>query len=193
MPSHRIILFNNSDQKQLAPSESLTTCTTNEEFGEYCLKHTHPNFRGLVKEGYNVIVAGNAFGCGSSRENAVSALLGAGVICVIAKSFAFIYGRNQPNLGLLGITITDETFHEAAIEGADIDIDLDLLKVRIGQREWPFEFSRMEKELIQTGGLSNAFQKFGSKLFEVMCAPSKVQSRIPLPDDGCGNNKSLEW
>jgi 3-isopropylmalate dehydratase small subunit len=96
-----------------------------------------------------VVVAGHAFGCGSSRENAVNALLGTGVICVIAKSFAFIYGRNQPNLGLLGITITDETFHEAAVEGANIEIDLDRFRVRIEEREWSFEFSLMEKELIQ--------------------------------------------
>jgi 3-isopropylmalate dehydratase small subunit len=140
-----------------------------------------------------VVVAGHAFGCGSSRENAVNALLGTGVICVIAKSFAFIYGRNQPNLGLLGITITDETFHEAAVEGANIEIDLDRFRVRIEEREWSFEFSLMEKELIQAGGLSNAFLKFGTRLFEVMCTPKKVQPGDVVLDDSCGNTKGLEW
>lgn len=140
-----------------------------------------------------MVVAGHAFGCGSSRENAVSALLGAGVVCVIAKSFAFIYGRNQPNLGLLGITISDESFHAAAVDGVSVDIDLDRLKVRIGEKEWPFEFSLMEKELIQAGGLSNAFRKFGNRLFEVMCAPTKRQSGNGLPEEGCGNSKGLEW
>lgn len=181
------------DTDALAPSEILTSCTTNEEFGQHCLKHTHPHFRSLVKDGFNVVVAGHAFGCGSSRENAVSALLGAGVICVIAKSFAFIYGRNQPNLGLLGITIVDESFHEAAVDGTSIDIDMDRFRVRIGEREWPFEFSIMEKELIQVGGLSNAFRKFGSKLFEVMCKQTKVHAGDTLPNDGCGNGQGLEW
>lgn len=140
-----------------------------------------------------MVVAGHAFGCGSSRENAVNALLGAGVICVIAKSFAFIYGRNQPNLGLLGITITDESFYEAAVDGASIEIDLDRFRVRIGEAEWRFEFSLMEKELIRAGGLSNAFQKFGSRLFEVMCAPKVVESGSGVQDESCGNTKGLEW
>ena len=159
----------------------------------HCLEHTHPNFRGLAKDGYNVVVAGHAFGCGSSRENAVNALLGAGIICVIAKSFAFIYGRNQPNLGLLGITITDESFHVAAVNGASIEINLDRFIVRIGETEWPFQLSLMEKELIQAGGLSNAFRKFGSKVFEAMCTPKRVESAEVLLDDSCGNTKGLEW
>ncbi len=47
-----------------------------ETLGEHCLEYTHPEFRGRVKEGFNVVVAGDAFGCGSSRDVAVSALLG---------------------------------------------------------------------------------------------------------------------
>jgi 3-isopropylmalate dehydratase small subunit len=47
-----------------------------ETLGEHCLEYTHPEFRGKVKEGFNVVVAGKAFGCGSSRDVAVSSLLG---------------------------------------------------------------------------------------------------------------------
>jgi len=47
-----------------------------ETLGEHCLEYTHPEFRGRVKEGFNIVVAGEAFGCGSSRDVAVSALLG---------------------------------------------------------------------------------------------------------------------
>lgn len=70
---------------------------------------------------------------------------------------------------------------------------MDRFRVRIGEREWPFEFSIMEKELIQVGGLSNAFRKFGSKLFEVMCKPTKVHAGDTLPKDGCGNGEGLQW
>lgn len=175
---------------QLAPAEILMTCKTNEEFGEHCLEHTHPIFRQRVKDGYNIVVAGDAFGCGSSRENAVSALRGAGVICVIAKSFAFIYGRNQPNLGLLGITITDPRFYEAAEEEADIEIDLEARQVRIGDGEWGFVLSQMEKELIKAGGLTQAFEEFGKRLFEVMCAPVKETVK---QEEGCGNDEGLQW
>ena len=87
------------------------------------------------KNGLNVAFACHAFGCGSSRENAVSPLPEAVVICVIAKSFAFVYTRNQLNSGLLGIAITKVNFYEAAVDGASIDIDLERFKVRIRERE----------------------------------------------------------
>jgi 3-isopropylmalate dehydratase small subunit len=43
-----------------------------------------------VKEGFNIVVAGAGFGCGSSREEAPRALKGSGVLAVIAKSYAFV-------------------------------------------------------------------------------------------------------
>ena len=58
-----------------------------------------PEFSKEVKEG-DVIVAGENFGCGSSREHAPRALLGAGISCVIARCFARIFFRNSINIGL---------------------------------------------------------------------------------------------
>ena len=49
---------------------------TNEAFGEHCMEFFMPEFRQQVKEGANIVVAGDAFGCGSSRETAVTSLLG---------------------------------------------------------------------------------------------------------------------
>lgn len=54
----------------------LMNMKTNEISGSHCLQLTHPEFRQRVKAGFNIIVAGKAFGCGSSREQAVMALLG---------------------------------------------------------------------------------------------------------------------
>ncbi|KAK6835654.1 hypothetical protein RU639_002147 [Aspergillus parasiticus] len=99
--------------------EFLIDMKTHEAAGEYCLQCTHPEFRVHVKGGFNIVVAGKAFGCGSSREQAVMALLGCGVKCVIAKSFAFIFQRNMPNLGLLGITMPEKSFHAAVEDGAE--------------------------------------------------------------------------
>ncbi len=45
-----------------------------------------------------------------------------GVQAVIAKSFAFIYARNQPNMSLLGVIVKDEAFYSLAIEGADVEV-----------------------------------------------------------------------
>lgn len=69
-------IFSNISDIKLAPAEYLITSQTNEDIGAHCLEHTHPSFRVRVKEGFNIVVAGKAFGCGSSREQAVSALLG---------------------------------------------------------------------------------------------------------------------
>jgi len=113
---------------------------------------------------------------------------------VIAKSFAFIYGRNQPNLGLLGITITDESFYEAAVDGAEIRIDLEKRKISVGNGEWPFKLSAMELKLIETGGITGAFRKFGKRLFEVMCAPVGNAKKEPLQSDStCGSVAEIQW
>lgn len=62
--------------KQLAPAQYLVSARTEQELGSHCLEFTHPSFRAKVGEGFNIVVAGTGFGCGSSREQAVSALLG---------------------------------------------------------------------------------------------------------------------
>lgn len=156
------------DTDALAPGFTLTSCTTDEEFGQHVLCHTHPDFRDKVKSGQKIVVAGNAFGVGSSRECAVSALKGAGVQAVIAKSFAFIYGRNQPSLGLLGIVMTDETFYEAAKEGEEISIDLPKRKIVVGGQAWGFELSTMEEKLTQHQGVAASFRKFGKGIWETL-------------------------
>lgn len=146
-------------------------------------------------------MAGKAFGCGSSRENAVSALLGCGVQAVIAKSFSFIYERNTPNLGLLGIVIQDETFYEVAAEGEELEIDLGKSVVRmIGDSgevrgQWAFEMSDMEKELIELGGITSAFRRFGKGLFDVLTTPKGKRGggNVVKDDQSCGSVGDLRW
>ncbi|PNP47017.1 hypothetical protein THARTR1_10522 [Trichoderma harzianum] len=161
------------DTDALAPAQFLVSSRTNEEIGSHCLEYTNPEFRARAKEGFDVVVAGKAFGCGSSREQAVSALLGCGIKCVIAESFAFIYGRNQPSLGLLGFTMDDPAFFEAAVDGAEISIDLEASKVNVGGAEFSFQLSTMERELVEAGGITPAFKKFGKQLFDMICGSTK--------------------
>ncbi|MHC4604106.1 MAG: LeuD/DmdB family oxidoreductase small subunit [Planctomycetota bacterium] len=68
------------------------------ELAKHCLEDLDKDFVSKVKEG-DIIVAGEDFGCGSSREHAVWAIRGAGVQTVIAKSFARIFYRNAINNG----------------------------------------------------------------------------------------------
>lgn len=126
--------------------------------------------------------------------NANNASLGAGVQCVIAESFAFIYARNQPNLGLLGFTIGEPEFFELAEDGEEITIDLDRSCVSVGGKEFGFELSAMEKELTDSGGISDAFRKFGKNLFEVMCKPKGLGRPTKVVDDEASEQmKQMEW
>ena len=121
--------------------------------------------------------------------------------CVIAKSFAFIYSRNQPNFGLLGITMTDESFYEIAQDGAEVKVDLHRNIVVAGEQEFPIEMSRMEKDLIGLGGITPAFTKFGKQLFQGLCSsyPGHADGASPRTSlenqelGACSSGKELEW
>ncbi len=82
--------------------------TDPEETAKHCFETVYPEFMKEAKPG-DIIVAGKYFGCGSSREQAVTCLKYFGVGAVVAESFARIYYRNAINVGLpivvcLGIT-----------------------------------------------------------------------------------------
>ncbi|KAH8646710.1 hypothetical protein BX600DRAFT_484655 [Xylariales sp. PMI_506] len=193
------------DTDALAPAQYLVTAKDDAEFGTHCLEYTHPDFRARVAAGSRVVVAGKAFGCGSSRMEAVQALLGVGVRCVVARSFAFIYSRNQPSLGLLGITISDDAFYEAAQDGAAIELDLaaNVARVTVAQgdgggeeevvvvKEFPFELSQMEKSLTSLGGVAPAFNKFGKQIFDALTSGSrKVKKTVK---EAAKSNAPLSW
>ncbi|KAH8121897.1 hypothetical protein FP744_10002942 [Trichoderma asperellum] len=178
------------DTDALAPAQFLISSRTNEEMGAHCLEFTNPAFRSRAKEGFNVVVAGKAFGCGSSREQAVSALLGCDIKCVIAESFAFIYGRNQPSLGLLGFTMDDPAFYKAAADGEAISIDLETNSLTVGEQEFSFSLSAMERELVEAGGITPAFKKFGKQLFDMICGSTKDARRAV---EVSGQAANMQW
>lgn len=96
------------------------------ELGVHLLEGHDPDFASRIKEG-DIIVAGQNFGSGSSREHAPLAIKGAGVACVIASSFARIFFRNAVNVGLPILESPEVT--EATEEGDRIRIDLAAGKV----------------------------------------------------------------
>lgn len=89
-------------------------------FAAHAMEGIAPEFTKKAKPG-DIIVAGENFGCGSSREQAPLAIKHAGIACVVAKSFARIFFRNAINVGL--------PLMEADIECQEGDeIEVDLLK-----------------------------------------------------------------
>lgn len=115
----------NVDTDVIIPARYLNLSTA-EELARHCLEDLDPGFAAAVQSG-DVIVAGENFGCGSSREHAPLAIRGAGVGCVVARSFARIFYRNAINIGL---PILESA---AAVDGAESghQLEIDLERGRI--------------------------------------------------------------
>jgi 3-isopropylmalate/(R)-2-methylmalate dehydratase small subunit len=89
------------------------------ELAAHCLEAVEPRFAKEVRHG-DVVVAGRGFGMGSSREQAVQALLELGVAAVLAKSFGGIFYRNALNHGLLALVLPEP---ERIRQDDQLDID----------------------------------------------------------------------
>lgn len=100
---HTYILGNDINTDDIVPSNALTLRDTS-EMAKHTLRYLHPNFVEMVKK-HNIIIAGENFGTGSSREEAVNVFKILGVKAIIAKTFARIYFRNLINLGIPGIQL----------------------------------------------------------------------------------------
>lgn len=87
------------------------------ELARHCMEAVDPTFADRVRPG-DIVVAGVGFGIGSSREQAVQALLELGVGAVVAKGFARIFYRNALNLGLPALVCADLE----ANEGDDLEV-----------------------------------------------------------------------
>jgi len=88
----------NIDTDAIIPARYLTTSDP-EHLAVHCMEDADPEFVKKISPG-DIIVGGENFGCGSSREHAPIAIKAAGISCVIAKSFARIFYRNAFNIGL---------------------------------------------------------------------------------------------
>ncbi|KAJ1975640.1 hypothetical protein H4R34_004262 [Dimargaris verticillata] len=172
------------DTDAIIPAQSISS-TSEEELGNNCFLYVRPEFRQRVKDGATIVVGGEGFGSGSSREEAPRALIASGVKAVIAKSFAFIYARNQPNMSLLGITLTDPEFYELAQEGAEVSIDVKERKVHAGDKTFEFGLSLMEERLLAGGGVTSMYQKYGSNLFRAAISESPEK----FASAGCGTKR----
>ncbi len=123
------------------------------ELGKHCLEDLDPEFPVKVRPG-DIVVAGENFGCGSSREHAVLSLKGAGISAVIARSFARIFFRNAINTGL---PIVENRAAAAEIEeGDEVIINLSegyIENLTSGQRFTIEKFPDFLTQIIESGGL----------------------------------------
>ncbi len=140
------------DTDAIIPARFLVT-TDVAELGSHCMDGLEEGWGKRIKPG-DIIVAGRNFGCGSSREHAPLAILGAGIPVVAAHSFARIFYRNAFNMGLLPIELGDAVadIHE----GDKLDIDLDKGLIENETTGVTISFPPLPPamlELLQGGGL----------------------------------------
>jgi 3-isopropylmalate/(R)-2-methylmalate dehydratase small subunit len=143
---------NNIDTDLIIPGRYLNTSDP-EELAKYAMQDADPEWVDKMKKG-DLIIAGDNFGCGSSREHAPVALKAAGVSAVIAKSFARIFYRNAINIGLPILESPEAA--ENINEGAEVEVDLAAGKIKdltSGATYKAQPFPDFMQKIIDAGGL----------------------------------------
>lgn len=147
----------NVDTDVIIPARYLNTQDP-KELASHCMEDIDTSFVTRVKEG-DVMVAGDNFGCGSSREHAPIAIKASGISCVIAATFARIFYRNSINIGL-PIMECPEASREIK-EGDDVSIDFDsgvITDNTTGKTFQAAPFPAFIQEIIAEGGLLNSIK-----------------------------------
>lgn len=125
-----------------------------EELAKHVMEDSDPEFVNKMRRG-DVIVAGENFGCGSSREHAPIALKAAGVAAVIAPTFARIFYRNAFNMGLPIFELKESS---EISEGDEISVDMNAGTITNKSTNKTYNFTPIPafmQELIDAGGLMN--------------------------------------
>ena len=148
----------NVDTDVIIPARYLNT-SDEKALAAHCMEDLDPGFVHRVRPG-DILVAGENFGCGSSREHAPIAIRACGISLVIAKSFARIFYRNAVNIGLAIVECPEAA--EAIAEGDRVSADLEtgmLTDLTTGQRFEILPFPPFIQRIIEAGGLIPAAAK----------------------------------
>jgi 3-isopropylmalate/(R)-2-methylmalate dehydratase small subunit len=142
----------NVDTDAIIPARYLNMSLP-EELAQHCMEDIDTSFAGGVQQG-DIIVGGENFGCGSSREHAPLAIKGAGVSCVVAKSFARIFYRNSINIGLPILECAEAV--EGTEKGDQLAVDLRagmITNQRTGETYRTAPLPEFIMGIVETGGL----------------------------------------
>ncbi|MGC6424893.1 MAG: 3-isopropylmalate dehydratase small subunit [Lentimonas sp.] len=152
------------DTDRIIPARFMK-CITFDGLGEYLFYDVRKTESGEDKQhnlndprfkDASILVSGNNFGCGSSREHAPQSILRAGYNAVIAGSFAEIFFGNSTNLGVVCVIASDEDRQKiaAAIEGdpsIDLTIDVENLMVKFGEQSVPCDIKPGARDSLLSG------------------------------------------
>ncbi len=153
-----LTLGDNIDTDVIIPARYLDTLDP-DELASHCMEDTDIGFAKRVKSG-DILVAGENFGCGSSREHAPIAIKASGISCVIAASFARIFYRNAINIGL---PIMESKEAPAGIKDGDVvEADLEngkIVDTTTGKTYTSEPFPLFMQNIINAGGLIQSVKR----------------------------------
>ena len=148
----------NVDTDVIIPARYLNTIDK-KELASHCMEDIDKTFTSRVKVG-DIMVAGDNFGCGSSREHAPIAIKESGISLVIANSFARIFYRNSINIGLAIVECAEAV--AGISEGDIVEADLDngvIYNKTTGASFQTQPFPEFIQRIITNGGLVASIQK----------------------------------
>ena len=148
----------NVDTDVIIPARYLNTSDP-KELAKYCMEDIDKDFASNVQDG-DIMIAGENFGCGSSREHAPISIKASGISVVIAKTFARIFFRNAINIGLP--ILENNELPDEAQKGDKIEVDLanGIIYNRTQNKEYKCtKYEGSIAQLIEEGGLINYTKK----------------------------------
>ena len=134
--------------------------TDMKELSRHIMEDIDPGFASRIVPGKSIIVAGNNFGMGSSREQAPLVIKESGITAVLAKTFARIFYRNGFNIGLPLVQVDTDKIDE----GDTLEIDLEKGLVRDLTKNTELKITPLPpfmQDLLREGGLINYIKKYG--------------------------------
>ena len=149
----------NIDTDRIIPGKYTKTLDIS-SLAAHVLEELDPDFRTKIKIG-DILVAGDNFGCGSSREQAPIAIKEVGVSVVIAKYFARIFFRNAINIGLPVLEIPEHDIKS----GDELEIDLKKGKVWNKTTNRTYEATKLPQvmiDILKEGGMVPYLKKNGT-------------------------------
>jgi 3-isopropylmalate dehydratase small subunit len=151
----------------IIPASFLQQSTERKFFANYAFDRYDPEFRERCKQApTNIVIGGDNFGCGSSREQAVYAIKENNVVCAIAQSYPDIFYRNSLSNGLVLITLPDTSGFRM---GDELRVDLDTCTIENVTQGTTlrFEMNPDDLETFKQGGMIGRVRKHLDEILQV--------------------------
>ena len=148
----------NVDTDVIIPARYLNT-SDHKELASHCMEDLDKDFVNKVQKG-DIMVAGDNFGCGSSREHAPIAIKASGISLVIANTFARIFYRNSINIGLAILECPEAVANISDGDTVEADLDNGIIYNRTTGKEFKTQpFPEFIQRIIENGGLIETIKK----------------------------------